>query len=474
MPQYTFTIPEIPAGSYLPEHAGDGLVCIRALFGFDCRLRHGVIYRRATHAAHLYVRGRRLWPGTLVTVDTEDDEMLTLDGFRRALEDIRISFVCGHCSYNIQYASVVETVDGNEGCTLCIQECHSCGNAHYTNTMVYIDGDFYCSDCPQLCFECGGRLGEVNYRRYNGKHYCSLCVAYCADCGDSYFVSDGPECNCSDLVQIEGYNHTTPSMWLGGPLPRNHKGKLDGYYLGIELEVTAHDTDFSNTVEWCESYIGAGALHIKEDCSVEGYELVFEPMTPQFFEAVNWRGFFLALDRDQYVRGDTEPEEHGLHVHVGRVAFRGRTSRLAAFSGIMGATGPDGTHMERVGRRDATSYCEVVPNPIQSAIVSKDTYSAQSVRIQRKGAPISPYGRNAINFNRSDTVEIRSPKSTRDADEFMETVRTVYLAADYVRSMEFLSPAAISWEAFTLWIQENHADKLGENMLYEFDEDEEV
>jgi hypothetical protein len=56
----------------------------------------------------------------------------------------------------------------------------------------------------------------------------------------------------------------------------------------------------------------------------------------------------------------------------------------------------------------------------------------------------------------------------------METVRTVYLAADYVRSMEFLSPAAISWEAFTLWIQENHADKLGENMLYEFDEDEEV
>jgi hypothetical protein len=255
-------------------------------------------------------------------------------------------------------------------------------------------------------------------------------------------------------------------------LPRNHKGKLDGYYLGIELEVTAHDTDFSNTVEWCESHIGAGALHIKEDCSVAGYELVFEPMTPQFFEAVNWDGFFLALDSDQHVWADGEPDTHGLHIHVGRIAFRGRTSRLAALSGILGAA--NGTHMERVGRRDATHYCEVVPNPIRSAIVSKDAYSAQSVRIQRKGAPISPWGRNAINFNRSDTVEIRSPKSTRDADEFMETVRTVYLAADYVRSMEFLNPAAISWEAFTSWIQENHADKLGENMLYEFDEDEEV
>ena len=472
MPQYTFTIPEIPAGSYLPEHAGDGLVCSRALFGFDCPWA-SVVYRRATHRVHLYARGSVLCPGTLVTVDTEDDEVLAVGGWRRELADIRIASVCGNCFCNMQYASVVEMVEGAVGCTNCVVECYGCGEMAFSDSLSRIGGEYYCDDCAPNCYQCGGTLSE-DCVVISGDRYCCDCYSSCEDCGEYYVSCSGPWCNCANSAHIESYHHTTPSIWLGAPLPRNRKGKMDGYYLGIELEVTAHDTDFSNTVEWCENHIGAGALHIKEDCSVEGYELVFEPMTPQFFEAVNWRGFFLALGRDQRVRDDDEPDTHGLHVHVGRIAFRGRTSRLAAFAGILGATGPDGTHMERVGRRDATSYCNVVPNPIRSAIVSKDAYSAQSVRIQRKGAPISPWGRGAINFNRSDTVEIRSPKSTRDADEFMETVRTVYLAADYVRSMEFLSPAAISWEAFTSWIQENHADKLGENMLYEFDEDEEV
>jgi len=472
MPQYTFTIPEIPAGSCLPEHAGDGLVCSRALFGFDCPLRHDA-WGLAPHRAHLYARGSVLWPGTLVTVDTEHDEILTVARGVYSTVDIRIVSVCEHCFRNMQYASVVEMSDGVVGCTNCVAECYVCGEEAFSDSLSRIDGEYYCDDCAPNCYQCGGTLND-GYDVICGNPYCGDCYSSCEDCGDYYVNAFGPECNCANSVHIESYGHTRPKMWLGEPLPRNRKGKMDGYYLGIELEVTAHDTDFSNTIEWCENHIGAGALHIKEDCSVAGYELVFEPMTPQFFEAVNWRGFFLALGLDQYFRGDTEPVGHGLHVHVGRVAFRGRTSRLAAFSGIMGATGPDGTHMERVGRRDATSYCPVVPNPIRSAIVSRNAYTPQGERIRRGSAPILPYGRNAINFNRDDTVEIRSPKSTRDPEEFMETVRTVYLAADYVRSMEFLSPSAISWEAFTSWIQENHADKLGENMVYEFDEDEEV
>ena len=471
MPQYTFAIPEIREGSYLPEYV-EGLVCNRALFGFNSPW-DSVVYRRAPHRVNLYARGRRLWPGSLVTVDTEDDERLTVDGFRRELADIRIVSVCEHCSCNMQFASVVEMSDGVVGCTNCVAECYGCGEEAFSDSLSRIDGEYYCDDCAPNCYQCGGVL-DGDSAVIDGDHYCGGCYSSCEDCGDYYVSDSGPECGCASSGHIESYGHTRPAIWLGGPLPRNHKGKLNGYYLGIELEVTAHDTDFSNTIEWCENHIGAGALHIKEDCSVEGYELVFEPMTPQFFEAVNWDGFFLALGLDQYFRGDTEPVGHGLHVHVGRIAFQGRTSRLAAFSGIIGATGPDGTHMERVGRRDATSYCEVVPNPIRSAIVSKNAHTPQGERIRRGPAPIRAYGRNAINFNRDDTVEIRSPKSTRDPEEFMETVRTVYLAADYVRSMEFLSPAAISWEAFTSWIQENHADKLGENMIYEFYEDEEV
>ena len=478
---HRLTVPEIHEGDSITVHSRIGGICISSLFGLPCDYTHVVESATTDYAIR---SGFRTISGACVDIgENREGERVyrivtapvaeSYEEWRRfrSIYVERIWPRCAYCGDRVPRGNTTKTADGNEGCVSCIQECYSCGDARYTNTMVYIDGDFYCSDCPQLCFECGDRLRDDS-RCFNGERYCRFCVAYCADCGEAYCVSDGPECHCSDLVQIESYHHTTPSIWLGEPLPRNRKGKMDGYYLGIELEVTAHDTDFSNTVEWCESHIGAGALHIKEDCSVKGYELVFEPMTPQFFEAVNWRGFFLALDRDQYIRADNEPDTHGLHVHVGRVAFRGRTSRLAAFSGILGAA--NGTHMERVGRRDATPYCNVVPNPIRSAIVSKDAYSAQSVRIQRKGAPISPWGRGAINFNRSDTVEIRSPKSTRDADEFMETVRTVYLAADYVRAMEFLNPAAISWEAFTLWIQENHADKLGENMIYEFDEDEEV
>jgi len=260
-------------------------------------------------------------------------------------------------------------------------------------------------------------------------------------------------------------------MWLGGPLPTDEQGHQQGFYIGFELEISSDTERMRPLRDWSEQHLGSRtALDPKRDGSVEGFEIASMPMTPEFFEDVDWDSFMAMLNEHYATFDDSESREptgHGLHVHIGRIAFERDDVAQAMFSYLIGQD--NGSHLERVGRREATSYCEKVAKPLSTALVDlrrkTGTGGYQADRIARKGG--AQPGRNAINLTGGDTIEIRAFRSTRDADHLRAAVRMVYLAARYVAALRgsvmagpfgrtaggFVSPKALHWDQFVAWVE---------------------
>lgn len=329
----------------------------------------------------------------------------------------------------------VRTPSGHTGCTSCVSECDQCGEAnlpHYLHS--YQD---------------------------SGRAICSNCVDYCDECEQRY----DPHQGCHGFHRgVRSYGHTSATMWLGGPVPRNADNTRNGYYLGIELEISADDDESAMPIyEWAEANLGSrDAIVCKEDGSVEGFEIVTQPMTPQFFESVNWESFMDLINDNHPISsyyGEDEPSEHGLHVHIGRTAFNNDDVAIAAYSYLMA----QGDHMERIGRREAYHYCEKVTYPVSQAIsaMGERKQTAQVTKVQCRGIWAA---RNAINLQNSNTIEIRAFRSTRSANELRNAVRLTYIAAEYIRYLrvnrEAVSPKSLHWGAFCAWVSDHYPEAL--------------
>lgn len=338
---------------------------------------------------------------------------------------------CPHCGRTTQ-EELVEFSDGSRGCGRCTSTCWGCEGVEMNYNLTYVDGDYYCNSCTTTCDECGYVYPADDFECPNE---------------DSHYRDRG----------IHGYGHTRPSMWLGGPLVKKDDGKIDtnqpgAYYLGIELEVSAGCDDSAMwAYEWAEKHLGnRDAVDCKEDSSVEGYEIVTQPMTPQVFESVDWESFMAALNANHPIYGD-EPSEHGLHVHIGRIAFDRDDVATAAYAYLLS----QGSHLERIGRRSAYHYCEKVVHPVSAHISQMAGYknTAQTRKVVNRGIYA---GRDAVNLQNNDTIEIRAFRSTRSADDLRNAVRLTYLAADYIRYLrvnrEAVSPKSLHWSRFAAWV----------------------
>jgi hypothetical protein len=376
--------------------------------------------------------------------------------------------------------------DGQQHCTYCSVECANCHT-------WYPGSEGYCQNCMERCTQCRHYdLRENRFRDHNGIRMCircadahqtcggcgttrntrteqmvftndtndwrcyENCASYCDDCGTYHanrctVVRLGAPRNCG------GYHHTRPSMWLGGPLPRDHRGRQEGYYLGFELEITAARRDDCETLTgWSEKRLGTNIFDCKTDSTVSGFEIATQPMTPEFFERVPWDDFFEMLNTE-FHRPDTdgwdEPDSHGLHVHIGKVAFR-TDANIAAYSYLLN----QGNHLERIGRRQPTTYSRKVTKPVSEAIRKKGGYGKQVQKITQAGVGLT---RGSVNLNNEATIEVRSFKSTRTADHLRSAVRVVYLGADYIRYLaESGQPKvqALQWGEFCKWIAVHRPD----------------
>lgn len=353
-------------------------------------------------------------------------------------------------------------------CAVHLDECQHCGRTRLVEDMRTarrVDGGSpsCCADCVQTCPECEEvrHPGDMRYV-VSGPRVCASCVTTCDMCGQNNRPGGGCEYCENNLVGLTGYGKTLPDIWLGGPLPKDKKGIERGYYLGFELEVSARGGNVKVLHEWASEALGyGGAIDCKEDSSVKGFEIATQPMTPQFFESVDWDGMFKVLN-DKFPlpeRKRTEPTSHGLHVHIGRVAFAGDDIAMAAFCYLIGQS----NHLERIARREPTSYCNKVTKPVSSAIRALSNESGKYQRQARKAQQAGVYAdRSAINLLNTRTIEIRAFRSTRKAQDLKDAVRLVYVAAEYVRYLRFsnvgVPPRALHWTEFTRWVGANYPD----------------
>lgn len=353
-------------------------------------------------------------------------------------------------------------------CPDCGGVCNECDNARPSDTLSLVGGEEVCEACSSVCRNCSERVlnDDLRFLDYEDMHVCDECAVRCDDC-DNYYL-DGNMCSsCGTSVRnLNGYGSTEPFMWLGGPLPKVD-GHQDGYYLGFELEIFAETGDANVVNRWAAEHLTSHeAVECKKDSTVEGFEIATQPMTPQFFEGVDWESFFVMLEDNFPLRGEEESTEHGLHVHIGRTAFERDDFSFAAFAYLLG----QGNHLERIARRQPTSYCRKVDKPVSAAIMRlndespyregrRPAHAVQAQRARSKG--VYPQ-RDAINMTRSTTVEIRAFRSTRSADDLRAAVRVVYLAADYIRDLRrgnaLVSPRALHWSEFSRWVGVHHPE----------------
>lgn len=358
--------------------------------------------------------------------------------------------------------------------------CVTCAEC---NTAMSRDGEdtvtttgyrtrYYHQGCSARCPSCERIVGQYDLVEVDNSEtmYCDGCAHSCEDCGEGTLSPHTEVCEeCIDgrANGIRGYGHTAPEMWLGGPLPKNKSGHHVGFYIGFELEISSDARSVKALRDWSEEHLGSrNALDPKQDGSVEGFEIATQPMTPEFFESVDWESFMLMLEPD-HATFDTspsrEPEGHGLHVHIGRVAFERDDIATAMFTYLLGQG--QGEHLERIGRRKATHYCSKVAKPASTALVHRYNATGNGgVQARRLHADGRSYpGRDAINLGPSQTIEIRAFRSTRDADHLRAAVRTVYLAARYISHLRkeinteglkaFVSPKALHWDSFVTWVE---------------------
>lgn len=421
---------------------------------------------------------------------------------QRAREEASPNHTCNQCGFNREqhgYRDWIEWIEGPDSnwyCTDCCIQCRT-GCEQRATPPDYFNNRFgYCDNCTVMCFDCSDEIvdptddneafvwdGTNRRRRRGAQIYCMECVFTCANCNEmrprntqAYVDGIGECCNtcaqfcgncgrntigrCSCAADaIRGYGETVPRVWLGGPLKHDDNGNDIGYYVGFELEISARDTDRRRLTarpvrEWAQEHLEDNEIFdCKHDGSVRGFEIATQPMTPAYFEAVDWESFMDMLNDAYPLRTfnlNDEPREHGLHVHIGRVAFRKDPVAQAAYAYLIG----QGDHLERIGRRAPYHYCAKVLKPVSASIAQTKPGTKQGYRIRAAGIG---YGRDAINLTNGRTIEIRAFKSTRSANELRDAVRLTYLCAEYVRHLrgsgEWSATAkALHWTEFAAWV----------------------
>lgn len=396
--------------------------------------------------------------GDKMTEEIEEEDTLTCNGCGESV-DYGDEFVyngedyCDNCvttcdSWRCRVVMLVEDAteayDGNFYCESCSAECEFCQHRHHADNLYPVGGNSACEDCVRYCDSCCEYYPQ-DETRYSDSH-------------DAWYCDD---CYPPERLGVRPYGHTRAHSYLRTKEEMKTLSSDERWYIGIEHEITApDDCDAEHVYKWAEQHLGStDYIECKEDSSVEGFEIVTQPMTPAFFEQVDWDSYMRMLDRHYPIRGE-EPEEHGIHVHVGRKALNHDDINVAAYSYLLS----QGNHLERIARREPYHYCEKVTRPVSTAVVAKhqrqgtDNPQFQRLRYENGVYP----GRNAINLTNGTTIEIRAFRSTRKAQDLRDAVRVTYLGAEYIRSLRndnaHPNGKTLHWSEFARWVGQHHPE----------------
>ena len=325
---------------------------------------------------------------------------------------------CDHCGQIIDDDETTYTThDGQTICESCAEDdftaCDYCGELFHVDTGIVINpGEIW--DEIVVCPDC---VDTFNY---------------CPNCGeywdDDHFNFDAGTCEgCAPRVILP--YHT------GNPVGDVFKGETSmSYipaYIGAEIEITYGDgrgdatpeqhAHASNVLESAAALGGYDALHFEEDCSVTGYECIFQARTIEYWHAHanEYRRIFRAMGAD----GAHAESGNGLHVHFSKSAFGGNPDEIAESVArlMLLFSGKNYARMVKLSGRDEHDARRWADD------MNAETDTAET----RKRRVTNAWDDHGVSVNTSPgkaTVEIRLGRSTVDFETFIAWVDLLAVA----------------------------------------------
>lgn len=325
-------------------------------------------------------------------------------------------------------------------CESCLDEMAFCQHCDtYTDETVTPEeaNSDYCYSCLQdvayVCDSCDDWI-LADYM-VNG---------YCSSCHDDRGTSEG--CDCYDCQESRG------SQWVHDysykPTPRffTAVGAIETApafktpYYGMELEISIGEID-----EGASLIMDAAPdlVYLKEDGSVDGFELVTHPMTLQAAMAT------IPFDALRRLRNEYNASAHpnGIHVHVSREGF---DSDLHIFK-WMKLIYRNEIDVRLVARRDPERWAafDNGERAKQKHLAKKDRYAYKRNTY--------PERYSAINSQNTHTFEVRVFRGSLRQDEIMASLELVAGSVEYTRQLtgEAIRTAnGWSFDAFLAWAAE--------------------
>ena len=340
---------------------------------------------------------------------------------------------------------------------------------HNINSNGY--EETWCETCSDdnsfCCYSCDEQFNNDEMETDNrDNRYCNSCyhdeTIECERCDvrlhqdDSYWRDDRCYCEgCQPSDRIHGYFYNPTKMFHFQDYENNNGiyYKKETAYLGVELEVDTPDDSASVVADECTLLHNENYTYLKEDSSINGFEIVTQPST---FETLRkeykWREKLNQLQENGargYDSGDC-----GIHVHITKRAYQ----PIVWWKAIKFMSKCESQVWRFSQRGDNNSYCKI-----------SDVYNYDN------GAEfnfIKEYPRNshtrylALNFgDRQPTGEFRLFRSTTNHERFWASIEFAYGLMDFCvnHGYNFIrrSESDVVWREFML-----HIKKLGYHTLY--------
>ena len=390
------------------------------------------------------------------SVFEETDEHWCRECANEFLEEHDDYIRCYQCSTIVPKDKATLDSAGDWFCQECadnyLTTCDECGRIVWADDCYWVDSEAIqvCPSCYDArfasCTVCGSIHRVSDMQEYDGEYYCNRHFeerfTTCDECGEVIPIDDAHD--------IDGYNYCDSCYeekrgsifsWHDDKV-RYHINNMPGedylneVTIGIEHEVGCyedHAGEYSNELYniMNAEHDAYDNIYICSDSSVEGFEIISQPMTIRYFNEVYFPKYLKAFEYMKMSSFNGE-DEGGMHIHF-RIPCLNK-NMVARLNNIIYGTMDDIEILTRISRRTCSSFerwCDARDRQ----------YSTQEI-LDRFGSPDSTPvykaagGRNvALNWDgsRTETYELRMFNSTMDVQKYLASVEFVIALTDFVR-----------------------------------------
>lgn len=310
-------------------------------------------------------------------------------------------------------------------CTQCIKEAHQvicqiCDRN--TSKLIFKKGHEGCTSCiDRMFFTCQICNEDFDRRESNtlrgGGRACRSCYEQVAEA-------------------IQGYSYKPPAKFH--PEKVSNKFRISGnktLYLGIELEVESPEKSPALMASIVNK-LSKDRAYSKGDSSIScGFEFVSHPMSLEYHsKKMNWEEILKTLVENKCLSHNTHT--CGIHIHINK-EFLSASDKIK-FQVFINSHMKEFTTLARRSKNWAR-YKKIKEEDLKRVI---------------------PDGRNAVNWENSNTVEIRIFKGTLRYSTFIASLQLIDAVAHYVKIMPKRADKAYhpqeSWNGFIEYILDSN------------------